>query len=276
MSVPSVLKLSPTGADMPAIGLGTWQLQDCGESVMTALRLGYRHVDTARNYANEQAVGEGIRASGVSRRDLFLTTKVWHEHLRAADFARSLDESLESLQVSYVDLLLVHWPSLDKVPLAETMRALAKAKREGLALHIGVANFNIAMVEEAIRLCPEPLAVLQAEYHPYLDQAKLIAACRRFRLAFTAYCPLGRGRVFADQALKEISGSSGRTVAQVALRWLVQQGIAALPRSSDARHAAENLKVFDFQLSSEEMEKTNSHKRHEGRIVNPPMAPDWD
>ena len=261
---------------MPIVGLGTWQLHDCGPLVASALRLGYRHIDTARNYGSERDVGEGIRASGIPRRDVFVTTKVWHEHLRASDFARSVDHSLEALQVSYVDLLLVHWPSIEKVPLTETMAALAKAKRDGLALHIGVANFNVAMLEQAVQLCPEPLAVLQAEYHPSLDQTKLLAACHRHDLAFTAYCPLGRGLVFADETLKQISSVRGRTVAQVALRWLIQQCVAAIPRSSDPKRVAENLRVFDFQLSPQEMARINSLRRRDGRIVDPPMAPAWD
>ena len=144
-------------------------------------------------YGSEKGVGEGIRASGVPRREIFLCTKVSHEFLRADDFARKVDESLKTLQVDYVDMLHVHWPSVDKVPLAETMGALAKAKREGKTRHIGVANFNIALLEEAIRTCPEQLATLQAEYHPYLDQSKVLAYCRKQGLIFTAYCPLARG-----------------------------------------------------------------------------------
>jgi 2,5-diketo-D-gluconate reductase B len=229
------LTLAASGARMPIVGLGTWQMQHCAALVASALRLGYRHLDAARNYGNEGQIGEGIRASGVPREEIFLTTKVWHEDLRASDFARSVDQSLQALRVSYVDLLLVHWPSIESVPLAETMGALAKAKRDGLARHIGVANFNVAMVGRATDLCPEPLSVVQAEYHPNLGQAKLLDACRRHQLAFTAYCPLGRGRVFADQSLKDIASSKGRTIAQVVLRWLIQQSVAAIPRSSDPK-----------------------------------------
>src|SRR5215216_5142565 len=153
-----VPKLTPkNGAQIPAIGFGTSQLGDCGEIVSNALKLGYRHIDTAWKYGSERGVGEGIRASRVPREEIFLCTKVSHEYLRADDFARSVDESLRNLQVDYVDLLHVHWPTVDNIPLAETMAALAKAKREGKARHIGVANFNIALVEEAMRHCPEPL-----------------------------------------------------------------------------------------------------------------------
>src|SRR5215470_20052395 len=142
----------------------------------------------------ERGVGEGIRASGVRREQVFLTIKVSHEFLRADDFARSVDESLKNLGVDFVDLLLVHWPN-PQIPLSDPMPALARAKRQGLTRHIGVANFNIAMLDEAIRLCPESLVNLQAEYHAHLDQTKLTEACRKRGLIFTAYCPLGRGRL---------------------------------------------------------------------------------
>ena len=183
-------KLPAHGAEIPAIGFGTSGLGDVrAEHIATALTAGYRHIDTARKYGTERVVGEGIRASGVPRADIFLCTKVSHENLHAADFARSVDDSLKALRVDYVDLLLVHWPEKN-TPLKETMGALGKAKRTGLTRHIGVANFNIAMLDEAIRLCPEPLVTLQTECHPYLDQTKVIEACRQRGLVLTAYCPL--------------------------------------------------------------------------------------
>jgi diketogulonate reductase-like aldo/keto reductase len=270
--------LSAHGCEMPVIGFGTSQLGNCAEIVATALKLGYRHLDTAWKYGTEDGVGEGVRASGVPRREIFLCTKVSHEYLRATDFARSVDQSLKRLRTDYVDLLHVHWPSTDGIPLAETMGALAKAKSEGKARHIGVANFNIALTEQAMRLCPEPLVALQAEYHPYLDQSKVLAFCRRAGLVFTAYCPLGRGRLFTDPVIAEIARARGRTVAQVALRWLVQQGnIAPIPRSSNPQHMAESLKVFDFSLTPEEMNRIFALKRPDGRIANPAgRAPKWD
>jgi len=177
-----------------------------------------------------------------------------------------------------LDLLLVHWPTIDNIPLAETMGALAKAKREGKARHVGVANFNIALTEEAMRLCPEPLAVLQAEYHPYLDQSKVLAFCRKAGLVFMAYCPLARGRLFSDPVLGEIARKRGKSLAQDALRWLVQQGnIAPIPRSANPQHMAESLDIFDFTLSGEEMKRIFALKRPDGRIANPVgRAPAWD
>jgi len=272
-----VPKLSAHGAEFPAIGFGTSSLGDCAEIVATALKLGYRHIDTARKYGSERGVGEGIRASGVPRSEIFLTTKVSHEYLRTDDFARSVDESLQTLGVDYVDLLLVHWPNLE-IPLEQPIAALAKAKRQGLARHVGVANFNIALLDAAIRLCPEPLVTLQAEYHPYLDQAKLTEACRRRGLIFTAYCPLGRGRLVRDPVLADIAARKGRTFAQVALRWLIQQGdIVPIPRSSNPGRMAENLDVFDFALTADEMKRIAALKRPDGRIANPSgRVPAWD
>src|SRR5436190_13166020 len=277
MSAPSIPTLSAHGAELPAIGFGTSSLGDCGEIVATALGLGYRLIDTAWKYGSERGVGEGMRASGVPRSDIFLTTKVSHEYLRADDFARSVEQSLRNLDVDFVDLLLVHWPN-PAIPLSEPIPALARAKRQGLTRHIGVANFNIAMLDEAIRLCPEPLINLQAEYHAHLDQTKLIEACRKRGLIFTAYCPLGRGRLLRDAVLAEIAAHKGWTLAQVALRWLIQQGsVIPIPRSSNAGRMAENLGVFDFALTEEEMTRIAALKRPDGRIADPAgRAPAWD
>lgn len=263
---------------MPVIGFGTSQLGDCGQVVAQALQLGYRHIDTAWKYGTEEGVGEGMQRAGVPRQDIFLVTKVSHEYLKAGAFAKSVEESLSRLRTDYVDLLFVHWPAIDGTPLAETMDALAKAKRDGKARHVGVANFNIAMTEEAMRLCPEPLAALQAEYHPQLDQSKVLAFCRTAGLAFMAYCPLGRGRVFKEPVLADIARAKGRTVAQVTLRWLVQQGnIAPIPRSANPQHMAESLRVFDFTLTDDEMRRIHALAKPDGRIANPAgRAPKWD
>jgi 2,5-diketo-D-gluconate reductase B len=279
MSSVAVPTLSAHGAQIPALGFGTSPMTGAVTSaeVMAALKAGYRHIDTARKYGSERAVGEAMRVCGIPRSEIFLVTKVSHENLRADDFARSLDQSLKALDTGYVDLLMVHWPN-PQIPLSETMPALAKAKRTGLARHIGVANFNIALLEQALKLCPEPLAALQAEYHPYLDQGKLLAAVRRHGLAFIAYCPLGRGRLFVEPVLADIARRRGRSIAQVALRWLMQQGVAAIPRSSKTQRIADNLKVFDFALDDDEMARIASLKRPDGRIANPVerVAGGWD
>lgn len=277
MASPSIPALAAHGAEIPAIGFGTSQLPDPAAAVAAALAAGYRHLDAARKYGTEEGVGEGIRAAKLPREDLFITTKVSHENLRATDFARSVDESLKALGVSWVDLLLVHWPNA-AIPLAETMGALARAKRDGLARHVGVANFNIALLDEAIRLCPEPLVTLQAEFHPYLDQTRVVAALRRRGMILTGYCPLGRGRLIKDPVIGEIARRRGKTVAQIALRWAIQHGnVVPIPRSSNPQRIAQNLTVFDFTLDDDEMARIAALRRRDGRIADPVgRAPAWD
>ena len=266
------------GAEIPAIGFGTSPMTgECtAENVADALKAGYRHIDTARKYGSERAVGEAMRASGVPRGEVFLTTKVSHENLREADFARSVEQSLKALQVDYFDLLMIHWPN-PEIPVPEAVKGLAKAKRQGIARHIGVANFNTDLLDQALRHCAEPIVALQAEYHPYLDQSKVLAACRARGLAFVAYCPLGRGRLFEDKVIGEIARNRGRSLAQIALRWLMQQDVAAIPRSSKAERVAENLDVFDFTLTDDEMRRIAALKRPDGRIADPVgRVPPWD
>jgi diketogulonate reductase-like aldo/keto reductase len=269
------------GARIPAIGLGTMTLMDavCVEAVKTALRLGFRHIDTAERYRNEAAVGEGIaqglRACGLKREDVFVTTKVYHDKLAPADFAHSFDESLQKLKLAFVDLLLIHWPS-PTVPLAQTLAALCEAKRDGRARHIGVANFTTALLEQAVPLASEPLVTNQIEVHPFLDQSKVLAACRKYGLSVTAYCPLARGKVPGNEVLARIGKAHGKSPSQVALRSLVQQGIIPIPRTANPDHLKSNLAVFDFALSDAEMEDIGRLKRPDGRVVNPPHAPAWD
>ena len=273
----SIPRLAAHGAEIPAIGFGTGQLTDPAAAVASALAAGYRHLDAARKYGTEEGVGEGIRVAKVPREELFITTKVSHENLRAADFAGSVEQSLRALGLSYVDLLLVHWPNA-AIPLAETMGALARAKRDGVARHVGVANFNIAMVDEARRLCAEPLVTLQAEFHPYLDQTKVRAAMAERGMVLTGYCPLGRGRLINDPVVGEIARRRGKTVAQIALRWAIQHGnVAPIPRSSNPQRIAENLAVFDFALSDDEMARIGALRRRDSRIADPAgRAPAWD
>ncbi len=264
------ISFSANGAAIPALGFGTSPLTGglAPDAVLAALRAGYRHIDTARKYGTEAAVGEAILRSGMPRGELFITTKVSHENLRPKDLARSVEQSLAALKLDYIDLLLVHWPNPEIGP-EEYMPALAEPKRKGQARYIGVANFNTALLDSAVALCPEPLVALQAEYHPYLDQTKLLSAVRRHGLAFIAYCPLGRGRLFSDVVLAESAKARGRTVAQIALRWLIQQNVAVIPRSSNPQRIAENAKIFDFELSTDEMNKIAALKRPDGRIANP-------
>jgi diketogulonate reductase-like aldo/keto reductase len=278
MQSPKAFTVAAHGANMPAIGFGTMLLPHRpAELVAAAIAAGYRHIDTARKYGTEERVGEGIRASGIAREQLFVTTKVTEENAREADFLRSAETSLKALGLDYVDLLLVHWPQ-PKVPFAETLGALAKAKRSGLTRHIGVSNYTLAMLDEAWRVCPEPLVTNQVEYHAYLPQERILAALRRYGMILTAYCPVARGKLLDDPVVGEIATAHGKTHAQICLRWLVQQPtVAAVPRALEETHIVEDLDVFDWTLSDEEMRKISALRSRNVRIADPPeRAPQWD
>jgi len=266
------------GAQMPAIGFGTMELPHRpAELVAAAIASGYRHIDTARKYGTEERVGEGIRASGIARNELFVTTKVTEENAREADFLRSVETSLKALNLDHVDLLLVHWPQ-PKVPFSETLGALAKAKRSGLTRHIGVSNFTLAMLDEAVNVCPEPLVTNQIEYHAYLPQDRMIAALKRHGMILTAYCPVARGKLLDDPVVGEIAKARGKTHAQICLRWLIQQSmVAAVPRALEEQHIVENLDLFNFSLTNEEMWRLFDLRKRNIRIADPPeRAPKWD
>ena len=265
------------GARIPILGFGTMTLKEdqCVQLVEASLKLGYRHLDTAQMYGNEREVGSGMRGSGLKREDIFLTAKVWFTQLASGDFERSVDESLERLGLPWVDLLMIHWPNA-QVPLSESIAALCKMKKAGLTKHVGVANFNVAMIEEAVKLASQPIAVLQIETHPYLGQSKVIAAARRYGMAVVGYCPLARGKVLAEAVLQRIGKAHGKTPAQVALRFLEQQQIIPIPRTSKRERLAENLGSLDLKLSEAEMAEIAKLQRPNSRIVSPPQAPQWD
>jgi 2,5-diketo-D-gluconate reductase B len=265
------------GANIPAIGLGTWELRGrtCSRLVEQAIKLGYRHIDTARVYDNEREVGDGLRASGVKRDDVFVTTKVWTTHFAPNDLERSTKESLAKLRLSEVDLLLLHWPN-PQVPLSETLGALARVRQLGMARHIGISNFTVALIEEAVAACPAPLACDQVEYHPYLDQTKVLDACARHGMALVAYSPVAKGRIKNDLVLAQIGQARGKTAAQICLRWLVQQNVAAIPRTSRIERLSENIDIFDFALSEEEMRLISQMGSAKSRLTDYGFAPKWD
>jgi 2,5-diketo-D-gluconate reductase B len=278
MQSPKAFTLAAHGANMPAIGYGTMELpQRPAELVAYAIECGYRLIDTARKYGTEERVGEGIRASGIARGELWVTTKVTELDAHEADFLRSAETSLKALGLDYVDLLLVHWPQ-PKVPFKETLGALAKAKRRGLTRHIGVSNFTLAMLEEAVQACPEPLITNQIEYHAYLPQDRMLAALKRHGMILTAYCPVARGKLLVDPVVGEIAKTRGKTHAQICLRWLIQQPmVAVVPRALEEAHIKENLDVYDFSLSEDEMRRISALRSRNIRIANPPeRAPKWD
>src|ERR1700709_2155283 len=265
------------GARIPAIGLGTWELRGrtCARVVEQALRLGYRHIDTAQIYENESEVGDGLRASGVNRDEVFVTTKVWTTHFAPNDLERSTKESLARLRLAHVDLLLLHWPN-PRIPLQETLGALAHVKELGMTRHIGVSNFTVALIEQAVAACPEPLVCDQVEFHPYLDQGKVKEACVRKGMALVAYSPVAKGRIKNDATLARIGQAYGKTAAQVCLRWLVQQNVSAIPRTSRIERLSENIDVFDFALSDGEMHAISQMASAKGRLTDFGFAPKWD
>jgi len=265
------------GACIPVIGLGTWDLRGraCARVVEQALQLGYRHIDTAEMYGTEREIGEGLRASGIRRDDVFITTKVWPDHLASAAFERATKESLVKLRLSDVDLLLIHWPN-PRIPLAETMGALCRMKQAGFARHIGVSNFTVPLIEEAMRLVTEPLVTNQIEWHPYLDQSKVVAACRRHGLSVTAYSPIARGRAGNDAQLRRIGLNHRKTAGQVSLRFLIQEGAIVIPRTSRRERLEGNMAVFDFELDVAEMDEVRKLANRRGRVVDWSGAPNWD
>src|SRR5450830_1431688 len=264
------------GFRIPLVGLGTWALRgrDCARLVEQAIRIGYRHIDTAQMYDNEREVGDGVRASG-QRAEVMITTKVQPTMLAPHDLERSVKESLAKLQLEVIDLLLIHWPN-PRVPLAETLGAMAKMKREGYAKQIGVSNFTVALLDEANKVSSEPLVCNLIECHPFLDQDKVIAACRKCGMAVVAYSPIARGGAKGDKLLERIGKAHGKTAAQVCLRWLTQQGIVVIPRTSKVERLAENLANLDFDLSDAEMKEIAGLARRGGRIVDWSLSPKWD
>ena len=237
---------------MPALGLGTWDLRgnDCVKAVEIALRIGYRHIDTAEMYGNEPEIGKVLKTADIPRDELFITTKVWTNHHKARDFKKAAEDSLSRLGLSHVDLLLIHWPN-EAVPLSETLGVLCQLAKDGKALAIGVSNFSRPLLEEAVGLAAVPLACDQVPYSLLEDQEPLLKYSRSRKIAVCAYTPLGRGRFLGDPRLKAVADRHRKTPAQVALRWLLEQeGVAAIPKAKDEPHLRENFEVFDFKLDA--------------------------
>ena len=265
------------GARIPMIGLGTMTLKGdvCVQAVKTALQMGYRHLDTAASYGNETENGEGLRQSGIKREEVLVCTKVRQDNLLPENFNKSLDQSLASLQLPYVDVLLIHWNNKD-IPLKTSIGALCQAKKDGRAKHVGVANFTTTLLEEAWAVTSEPLVCNQIEVHPFINQDKVMSASKKHGMAVVAYVPIARGKVPGAEALERIGKAHNKTSAQISLRYLVQMGCCAIPRTANAQHMKENLDVFDFNLSDAEMAELKALNATNMRVVNPPHAPKWD
>jgi 2,5-diketo-D-gluconate reductase B len=260
---------------IPKLGFGTWRLsgRECSDSVADALAAGYVHMDTARMYGNEEEVGRGLRASGVERSEIWLTTKVWPDDLAPERVRASLERSLRALAVDYVDLFLIHWPN-PRVPLPATLEAMTALREEGRTREIGVSNFTSAQFREALDLAP--VIVNQVEYHPFLDQSALLEVCRERDAELTAYRPLAKGEVASDPTIAEIAAAHDATPAQVALAWLVgQERVSAVPKASSAERRRENLAALRLELSADERARIDALPKNR-RAIQTDWSPDWD
>ncbi len=272
-----MLTIDLRGALMPALGLGTWQLSGggCERTVRQAIEMGYRHIDTAEMYGNEAEIGRALAASKIDRKSVFITTKIWTNHLRARDVGPTAEASLRSLRTDYVDLLLIHWPN-EAVPLGETLDAMRRLLESGKTRAIGVSNFPVRLMREAVETHKAPIACNQVEYHVRLGQKPVLDYARAHGIAVTAYCPLGRGRLIDHPLLARIGKKHGKSASQVALRWLVQQpGVAAVPKASSERHLRANLEIFDFALDAEDNQAIARLSAND-RIVDLGGGPEWD
>jgi len=254
---------------IPVIGLGTWNLRgkECVDATISALEIGYRYIDTAQTYENESEIGEAFSRSLVPRKEIFLTTKVWPTHLQYQDVIHSLETSLKKLKTDYVDLLLIHWPN-PNISLSDTFKAMNFLKKRGKLKFIGVSNFDVDLLIKAQQLSSLPIMNVQVEYHPFLDQKPLLSYCQNNNISFTAYCPLARGHDLNNPILEEIAKKHNKTVPQIMLRWLIQQkNVVAIPKAKSPNHQRINFNIFDFQLSSDEMQAIFQLSRGQ-RLVN--------
>lgn len=265
------------GIDVPEIGLGTHRLfgKDCTKTVLEAINIGYRHIDTAQIYKNEKEIGDAIRSSHVDREELFLTTKIWHTNLDHDEVLKSVEESLEQLRTHYVDLLLIHWPN-SQHELKQTFKAMLALKDQGKAMNLGISNFPLNLTREVVEELRIPILTNQVEFHPFLGQFELLDMTYDHDFLITAYSPLAQGRVMENETLINIGSEYGKTAAQVSLRWLIEQeNVIAIPKASSRKHLEENIDIFDFQLSDEHFEQIDQLEKDQ-RIVNPSFAPQWD
>ncbi len=263
---------------IPPLGYGTYPLTgaEAREATLMAIEVGYRHIDTAQWYGNEEPVGEAVRGCGLPRSDLFLATKVHPDNLAPERFRPSVEESLSTLGMDQVDLLLIHWPPKDPALFAPALEELARARADGLARHVGVSNFAAGQLARASRLVPG-LVCDQVEFHPYLDQSRLLAAARETGVRLSAYSSLARGKVLADPVIEEVAGRVGRSPSAVVLRWILQQGVMAMCQTRRRENAVRNLEALAFELSGADMAAISALSARDLRVVQiPALAPDWD
>lgn len=242
------------GNRIPVLGLGTWELtgKKCQEAVKKALELGYRHIDTAEAYGNQREIGEAIK--DFDRDELFITSKVWREHLHFDDAFKACDETLKDLKTEYLDLYLIHWPNRS-VPLTETFEALGKLVEMGKVKSVGVSNFTIHHLQDALEFADMLVNVNQVEFHPHLYQKDLLEFCKKNKIVLTAYSPIGRGNLINDQIIVKIAHEYQKTPAQICLRWGLEKGCVVIPKASSENHLRENMGIFDWKLEKEDAEK---------------------
>ena len=265
------------GAKVPKLGFGTWLIKgsQCIKAVRYALGVGYRHIDTAQIYGNEAEVGTAIVESGIDRKEIFLTTKIWRESLSAKEAVSSTEESLKKLKTDYVDLLLIHWPST-RVPLQETLSAMQNLIQQNKTKMIGVSNFPVELINTSKKIAPEVICN-QVEYHPFLDQSLVLIALKKHDMFLTAYSPLARNKVFKNKTLKQIGEKYSKTPGQVVLRWLIEQeNVVAIPKSAKEKHILSNFDIFNFKLKEPDRLILGSMHSQNQRLVNPEWSPDWD
>ena len=265
----------PRFGEMPMLGLGTWQNDDpdqCATSVQTALEMGYRHIDTAQVYRNERAVGRGLAAADVDREEVFLATKVWISNLESEDVVQTTEESLDRLDTDYADLLYVHWPAGAYDP-GETLPALERLEERGLVRRVGVSNFEPDHVDRAREVLDTPVFANQVETHPFLPQRELRAYAKREEIGLVAYSPLARGEVLSDPTLGEIAEKHGASEPQVALAWLREHGVTAIPKATSEAHIRDNWESLTLSLDGEDVERIDTIDR-QTRTVHPEFAPE--
>ena len=252
---------------IPVLGLGTWQLlgKECEVVVKKALDIGYRHIDTAEIYENQEEIRRAIR--DFPRSELFITSKVWRTNLRFKDVLKACESTLNELNTSYLDLYLIHWPN-PAVPVEETLRAMKILHKEGKLRSIGVSNFDLSLLKEALEVEEVPICVNQVEFHPYLYQKELLEFCKKHDIVLVAYSPLARGRAIKDKTIRELAEKYGKNPAQISLRWILQKGAIPIPKASSEEHLRENIDIFDWKLSKKDEEKIDS-MGIEKRIVDP-------
>jgi len=266
----------PTTTGMPMLGLGTWQNEahdQCAESVRTALETGYRHIDTAQAYRNEDAVGEGIAAADVDREDIFLATKVWIDNLASDDVLETTRDSLDRLGVDSVDLLYVHWPSR-AYDAEDTLSAFSELYDEGLIERIGVSNFQPEHLEEAVEVCDAPIFANQVELHPLLPQAEIREVCEANDVEVVGYSPLARGKVFDQPVIQDIAAKHDASEAQVSLAWAREKGVTAIPKATSEAHITDNWESLPLELEQEDIDAIDAIDET-SRQVDPDFAP-WN